>query len=59
MGYGIFDSQTTKNSVLVLRKSIAEHGVTPFELNSDSGSQFITISLPKRHNSQSDELIIS
>ncbi len=41
MGYGVFDSQTTKNSVLVLYKAIAEHGVAPFELNSDRGSQFI------------------
>lgn len=41
MSYGVFDSATTKNSVLVLYKAIAEHGVTPFELNSDRGSQFI------------------
>ena len=41
MGYGVFDSPTTKNSVLVLYKAVAEHCVTPFELNSDRGSQFI------------------
>jgi len=41
MGYGVFDSPTTKNSVLVLYKAVAEHGLTPFELNSDRGSQFI------------------
>ena len=41
MSYGVFDTPTTKNSVLVLYKAIAEHCVTPFELNSDCGSQFI------------------
>jgi len=41
MAYGVFDNATTKNSLLVLYKTIADNCVTPFELNSDRGSQFI------------------
>jgi putative transposase len=41
MAYGVFNSMTTKNSLLTLYKAIALHKVTPFELNSDRGSQFI------------------
>jgi transposase InsO family protein len=41
MGYGIFDAMTTKYSLITLYKSIADNEVTPFELNSDRGSQFI------------------
>lgn len=53
MGYGVFDSQTTKNSVLVLYKAIAEHGVAPFELNSDRGSQFIPNKFDKKGKANS------
>ncbi len=41
MAYGVFDNATEKNSLAVLYTAIAEHGVIPFELNSDRGSQFI------------------
>lgn len=41
MGYGVFDQETTKNSLFVLYKSIGEHGVVPPMLNSDRGSVFI------------------
>jgi len=41
MAYGVFNNLTTRNSLLILYKSIADNGVTPFELNSDRGSQFI------------------
>lgn len=37
----ITGNQTTQNSLFALYKAIAEHGVTPFCLNSDRGSQFI------------------
>lgn len=41
MAYGVFTSPTTKNSLLILYKAIAENGASPAELNSDRGSQFI------------------
>jgi putative transposase len=41
MSYGVFDSMTTKNSLFTLYEAIAKHGVTPYELNSDRGPQFI------------------
>jgi len=40
MGYCL-GAQTTKNSLFALYSAIAEHGVTPFCLNSDRGAQFI------------------
>lgn len=40
MGY-INGAQTTQNSLFALYTAIAEHGVMPFILNSDRGSQFI------------------
>lgn len=50
MSYGVFDTPTTKASLLVLYKAIAEHKVTPFELNSDRGSQFI----PSKHDKKGE-----
>jgi transposase InsO family protein len=47
MAYGVFDAMTTKNSLLVLYKAIANNEVTPFELNSDRGTQFIPLKLDK------------
>ena len=41
MSYGVFESATTRNSLIVLYAAIARHQATPFELNSDRGSQFI------------------
>lgn len=41
MAHGVFDSPTTRNSLIVLYKAIALHHVIPVELNSDRGSQFI------------------
>jgi len=40
MSYVIGD-QTTQNSLFALYSAIAKHGVSPFCLNSDRGSQFI------------------
>ena len=48
MGHGVFNSETTRNSLLVLYKAIAKYKVTPFELNSDRGSQFIANKFDKR-----------
>jgi putative transposase len=47
MAYGVFDAMTTKNSLVVLYKAIADFEVTPFELNSDRGTQFIPLKLDK------------
>lgn len=47
MGHGVFDAMTTKNSLVVLYKAIGQHEVTPFELNSDRGTQFIPQKLDK------------
>lgn len=41
MNYGVFDRATKKSSIAVLYNAIAEHGVLPWKLNSDRGSQFI------------------
>ena len=41
MAYGVFDNATTKNSIIILYKSIGDNSVSPFELNSDRGPQFI------------------
>ena len=41
MAYGVFDSPTTKNSLLILYKAIGDNRASPVELNSDRGSQFI------------------
>lgn len=41
MAYGVFEEETTKNSLLILYKAIAKNQVTPYELNSDRGAQFI------------------
>ena len=41
MAYGVFDNQTTENSLGVLYTAIVKHSVVPLELNSDRGSQFI------------------
>lgn len=41
MSYGVFENQTTENSLLVFYKAIGVHEVTPFTLNSDRGTQFI------------------
>jgi putative transposase len=47
MGY-ITGSQTTKNSLLALYKAIAKYEVTPFCLNSDRGTQFISNKYDKK-----------
>lgn len=54
MSYGVFSSMTTKNSILTLNKAIGEHCVTPFELNSDRGSQFIPNKLDKKGKANSE-----
>lgn len=41
MAYGVFESSTTQNSLVVLYASIGEHEIVPVMLNSDRGSQFI------------------
>lgn len=48
MAYGVFDSETTENSLYVLHTAIAEHNVVPFTLNSDRGSQFIASKFDKK-----------
>ena len=53
MGYGTFDSPTTKASLLVLYKAIAENCVIPVELNSDRGSQYIPSKFDKRGKANS------
>ena len=54
MNYGVFDSATTRNSLLVLYAAIARHHVTPFELNSDRGSQFIPNKFDKNGKANSE-----
>ncbi|MFH1668414.1 MAG: DDE-type integrase/transposase/recombinase [Candidatus Woesearchaeota archaeon] len=49
MGY-ILGSQTTQNSLFALYDALAKHGVTPFCLNSDRGSQFIANKFDKDGN---------
>ena len=53
MGHGVFDSPTTRASLLVLYKAIAECGSTPYEMNSDRGSQFIPSKFDKKGNANS------
>jgi putative transposase len=53
MSYGVFDTMTTRNSLVVLYAAIARHQVTPYELNSDRGSQFIPSKLDKDGNANS------
>lgn len=47
MGY-IIGAENTKNSLLALYSAIAKNLVTPFILNSDRGSQFISNKLDKK-----------
>lgn len=53
MSFGLFDNPTSRNSLLILYKAIADHGVAPFELNSDRGSQFIPSKFDKRGKANS------
>jgi putative transposase len=59
MAYGVFDAMTTKNSLLILYKAIGNQEVTPFELNSDRGAQFIPSKFDKNGeaNSQFQETL--
>ncbi|MGH7080805.1 MAG: DDE-type integrase/transposase/recombinase, partial [Acetobacteraceae bacterium] len=43
LGYGVFDSPTSKNAVDVLKKAILEHGVKPPSILSDRGSSFYAV----------------
>lgn len=54
MSYGVFEHMTTKNSVIALYAAIARHHVTPFELNSDRGSQFIPNKFDKKGKANSE-----
>ena len=54
MSYGVFDAMTTRNSLTALYKAIANHFVTPFELNSDRGSQFIPNKFDKKGKANSE-----
>lgn len=54
MAHGAFDTPTTKASLLVLYKAIVQNNVTPFELNSDRGSQFIASKQDKKGNANSE-----
>ena len=54
MSYGLFDSATTRNSLIVLYAAIARHQVTPFELNSDRGTQFIPSKFDKNGKANSE-----
>lgn len=54
MSYGVFKEMTTKNSLLVLYKAIAQYHVTPFELNSDRGTQFIHSKVDKTGKANSE-----
>lgn len=54
MAFGVFDAMTTKNSLLILYKAISQNCVTPFELNSDRGSQFIPNKFDKKGKANSD-----
>ena len=47
MEYGI-GAENTKNSLFALYSAIAKNQVTPFTLNSDRGSQFISNKLDKK-----------
>jgi len=54
MSYGLFDSATTRNSLVVLYAAIGRHQVTPYELNSDRGSQFIPSKFDKNGKANSE-----
>jgi len=54
MSYGLFDSATTRNSLIVLYAAIANHKVAPFELNSDRGTQFIPSKFDKNGKANSE-----
>ena len=54
MSYGVFDSMTTRNSLITLYAAIARHQVTPYELNSDRGSQFIPNKFDKNGKANSE-----
>lgn len=54
MSYGLFDSATTRNSLIALYAAIAQHKVVPYELNSDRGSQFIPNKFDKNGKSNSE-----
>ena len=54
MSYGVFDSATTRNSRIVLYAAIGRHLVTPYELNSDRGSQFIPSKFDKNGKANSE-----
>ena len=49
MGYCL-GTQTTKNSLFALYSAITAHGVIPYCLNSDRGSQFISNKFDKAGN---------
>ncbi|HLC81100.1 MAG TPA: DDE-type integrase/transposase/recombinase [Candidatus Nanoarchaeia archaeon] len=48
MAYGVFNRMTTKNSVNVLYKAIADCEIQPWMLNSDRGTQFIPMKYDKK-----------
>lgn len=48
MSYGVFENETTKNSLYVLYNAIEEHCVAPYILNSDRGTQFIGSKFDKK-----------
>jgi len=54
MSHGVFDSETTRNSLLIIYKAIAKNEVTPFELNSDRGAQFISNKFDKKGKANSE-----
>ena len=51
MGYGVFKSANTKNSLLVLYRAICANKAVPVLLNSDRGSQFIPSKFDKKGKS--------
>ena len=53
MAHGVFDSPTTRNSLIVLYKAIAHNSAIPVELNSDRGSQFIPNKFDKKGKANS------
>lgn len=53
MAYGVFDAITSKNSIIVLYKAIANNLTIPVELNSDRGSQFIPNKFDKKGKANS------
>ncbi len=54
MSYGMFATPTTRASLLMLYRAIAEQLVTPIELNSDRGSQFIPSKFDKKGKANSE-----